>query len=578
MRKLLKFLVYCILFIGLIGICFGTVRDTVRDTVYETVLEAIDPMDVNEEHIYISSSAGAGGDGSITTPYDAPSDINWTTGGDNSIFDWVADGSKVYINLKRGDTFNEELSVQTSGAANAYITIQAYSSGAKPIIKNTINLDDASDWTNSAGNIWYATATTEIGLIMSNNSVIGGAKKWDTSLTTQGDFFSDEGANRLYLYSIENPGTFYTDIECTLGDNTASVSIENDIDYINIYNLHTTLSGHVGIHLWRDNQYINIIGNDISYCGGQEQGAGGGEVRNGGGFTIQDGAKHIVFRHNTVWQNYDGGIAIQGYAVGLDLEDIVMSYNLLYENTYNLEIWGAEVTSSFTDIYFVHNACLDAGGWSQAQRADQQAQSLRITRFLGSVSNVQIKNNLISGATSLGTSALLYTYNVDQGFDLLDVDYNSYYTYNNSDTVWHTDSTDFTLSEFAGYKTASSQDANSLNSNPDITSIGKLETGSLALNTGVVISGINNGSEQDIWGNATDSTPNIGVYQGTGYVCDIPDGYEQLVDGNGDNIYDNDGECIVVPSGATIYWNTPRTDYWADTRTSLWSTARNATP
>ena len=36
------------------------------------------------------------------------------------------------------------------------------------------------------------------------------------------------------------------------------------------------------------------------------------------------------------------------------------------------------------------------------------------------------------------------------------------------------------------------------------------------MNTGLVVAGVNDGGELDIWGNVTDGTPNIGAYQGKG--------------------------------------------------------------
>ena len=91
-----------------------------------------------DQNIYISSTASPGGDGSLSSPYNSFSNINWTTSGDNSIFDWVAAGDDVFINLKRGETFSESLTVNTSGAENHPIVIQPYDTGDDPIIQNTI--------------------------------------------------------------------------------------------------------------------------------------------------------------------------------------------------------------------------------------------------------------------------------------------------------------------------------------------------------------------------------------------------------------------------------------------------------
>ena len=85
-------------------------------------------------NIYINSSAGSGGDGSESSPYDQLSDINWSAGGDNSIYHWVAAGDDVFIKLACGSSWSETLTVGTSGASGHPITIQSYGEGDAPLI------------------------------------------------------------------------------------------------------------------------------------------------------------------------------------------------------------------------------------------------------------------------------------------------------------------------------------------------------------------------------------------------------------------------------------------------------------
>jgi len=89
----------------------------------------------NFPDIYIDGASG--GDGSLATPYSDFASINWTTGGDNSVFDAVAADKDVTINLKKGVTWREQLTVGCSGSAAHPITIQAYGSGADPIISGS---------------------------------------------------------------------------------------------------------------------------------------------------------------------------------------------------------------------------------------------------------------------------------------------------------------------------------------------------------------------------------------------------------------------------------------------------------
>ena len=99
--------------------------------------------------IYIDEGVGGTHVGSIANPYDDFADINWTTGGDNSIFDWYAgaEDASVTINLMEGDEWLETLTVGASGSATYPIIIKSYGAGAKPIINGA---DEVETWTEAA--------------------------------------------------------------------------------------------------------------------------------------------------------------------------------------------------------------------------------------------------------------------------------------------------------------------------------------------------------------------------------------------------------------------------------------------
>ena len=85
-----------------------------------------------DQNIYIDSGADPGGDGSYGSPYDAVGDINWTTGGANSIYDWVAADHDVFVNFAGGGSYTSGLGVLESGVEGHPITIRPYGSGDKP--------------------------------------------------------------------------------------------------------------------------------------------------------------------------------------------------------------------------------------------------------------------------------------------------------------------------------------------------------------------------------------------------------------------------------------------------------------
>ena len=88
---------------------------------------------------YVDCAAGAGGDGSIGTPWDAIADVNGAT---------FSAGDNVYF--KKGCTFRETLTVPSNG-----VTFGAYSTGAKPIISGDVD----SSGTHSEGDNDYGIDT-----------------------------------------------------------------------------------------------------------------------------------------------------------------------------------------------------------------------------------------------------------------------------------------------------------------------------------------------------------------------------------------------------------------------------------
>jgi hypothetical protein len=80
-----------------------------------------------DKNIYLDN--GGPGAGTEAYPYGSFSEIKWTT-----IAGWVAAGDTVFINLKRGAEWSEQLEIGAIGAPGRPIIIKAYGTGADPII------------------------------------------------------------------------------------------------------------------------------------------------------------------------------------------------------------------------------------------------------------------------------------------------------------------------------------------------------------------------------------------------------------------------------------------------------------
>ena len=107
----------------LFGILFSIVFFAGTSFAQVGALLALGPINFGmqlPQNIYLDNS-GTGGDGSIENPYGPFSEINWAT-----IADWVAAGGKVIINLKRGVTWSEQLTIGAIGTSGSPITIKPY--------------------------------------------------------------------------------------------------------------------------------------------------------------------------------------------------------------------------------------------------------------------------------------------------------------------------------------------------------------------------------------------------------------------------------------------------------------------
>ncbi|GAJ10539.1 unnamed protein product, partial [marine sediment metagenome] len=114
-------------------------------------------------NIYIDADAAGSGVGSQLDPYAGFDEINWTTTGDNSVFDYYdgAPSESVRVRLQRDDTWNDFF-VQMEGGVSGYpLIFQPYGTGAKPKIKYSYMW---GAWEEDAGDggspLWFTDFTT----------------------------------------------------------------------------------------------------------------------------------------------------------------------------------------------------------------------------------------------------------------------------------------------------------------------------------------------------------------------------------------------------------------------------------
>src|SRR5574340_981799 len=156
--------------------------------------------------IHIDSNASGGGDGSISLPFNVFSQINWTTAASA-----ISSGGLVNINLKRTSHWRDLLSTGASGVTGRPIVVQAYGTGAKPII-NGASL--VTGWTPSGaglGSTWQATCGAAAANLCMINSIYRFAGASATALNN-GEWFKS-GTTLYFRWDAGNPDTLGVVVE-----------------------------------------------------------------------------------------------------------------------------------------------------------------------------------------------------------------------------------------------------------------------------------------------------------------------------------------------------------------------------
>lgn len=207
---------------------------------------------------YVANAGNDGNAGTLASPWQTMTPVNAVS---------FSPGDRILFN--RGDTFRGFLQMTSSGTAANWITYGAYGAGNKPRIWGSKDASSTADWINTGSNLWRTAVTirTDIANIIFNSTNSCGVKR--TTLggcLAQGNFYADGSTSYVYLYSVSNPGTFYSHIELAgvYGENTIGIYSRN---YIIIENLDVRHSHNNGIILSGAN-YVTMQNNDISWCGG----------------------------------------------------------------------------------------------------------------------------------------------------------------------------------------------------------------------------------------------------------------------------------------------------------------------
>ena len=372
-------------------------------------------------------------------------------------------------------------------------------------------------------NVWQADITADdIGNVIFNDEALIGVKKSELAqLSSQGDFYYDSTAHILYVYSTSNPGSYYSQIEAA--KYLSGVLIDGK-DYITVQDLDIRYWAKNGVHLngfTTSVDGVTIQRNQISYIGG---GYESGTTREGNGIQVYDNVTNAAIKQNVISQVYDGAITLQSGAA-VTATGNVFNHNILSDSEYCFELGSIHADAAMSGNIVANNACITPGdGWGHSQRADATGNGFQLWGLNPADVGTAFSNNIVY-------NPVLYSvFRSTASWPGVSLDYNLFYP--DGANAFRVNATSYT---FADWKTATSQDANSISADPLFTNAPTdftLLPTSPAIGKGVAVAGLHDTAGQtDYYGNslpaATSGTvPTIGAeaFQAVKWVYGVDDG------------------------------------------------------
>ncbi len=459
-----------------VALCFGllTLSAISVCTLFTPVVEA---QSYTETHYVCSSGNGAGlTDGtSWANCFDGFSDIAWDGETEDSDDNEVGPNDKLELRDDDG-VYREQLTVGASGLSGKPITI-GVESGDSPIISGA---DIVSTWSDETGNVWSAALATE-----PNQVFFDETRGTEETGACPGDLNVDQEwcwvTSTLYQYSTSDPDTRYTS-PGTEASQRAINFLTNSKANILVKDLKIIYSNEAGIAVKYGAstnctfQNIDLASNaldGISFAIAASSTIRNSNIYDNGNHGIQfyDTGGGNIAEHNTIHDNCVIGVDKEQVVFQVGQNGDIVRYNYLYGQT-NRGIVAQQ--SSNNQVYYniidqtSQNQNAQAGlqaydatnpvnnnlFYNNTVYADDTAIFKVGVAVINGDGNV-VKNNIFSG--DFGT-----TIAIDATATNTVSDYNVF----DPDSVGTNYKWQGTSYNFSDWKTQSSQDANSTESDP----------------------------------------------------------------------------------------------------------------
>jgi len=350
-----------------------------------------------------------------------------------------------HILFKRGDTWRELLAISSSGAAGNPIVVDAYGSGAAPIISGA-DLIPPTAWTQCSScpsKVWQAQVSTQPNIVMFNGTS-GTAESSMSGLTAAGDWYWK--ANVLYVWCATSPGASYTNPGVEAGSRKLVVDLSG-LAYVTLQTLQLTggngipTNGVIYAHEQNGAVPHDLVLNNLVVANGAGHGVHLEDCNNcqmqslsisgmgsDGISLVSLDVTHPVTSgsvvDNTVTTSHHDGIATYGCAIGgscqgtsepkgLFISGIKISNNIIHDNGEGIYLqWTNGSTVSANTVY--HNtdttdAAAEGGGVELEASSNNVIQENLIYTNRGD--GVELSNDAGAGSTLTGASGNVLQYN-----------------------------------------------------------------------------------------------------------------------------------------------------------------------
>ena len=232
----------------------------------------------------------------------------------------------------------------------------------------------------------------DVGNIIFGDEDECGVKVWNKEdLTAQGQYWYDEDARVVYVYSEQNPSARYGRVECALRRHIINQGNRSWVIYENLWLRYGAAHGIGG-----GNTAHTIIRDcDFSYIGGGDQYGGGRTVRFGNAVEFWGNAHDHLVERCRFWEIYDAALTNQSGGAVVRQFNIIYRNNVIWNSEYSFEYWNRPEASETFNIQFINNTCVNAGwGWGHTQRADPSGRHLCFYNSPAQARDIIIRNNI----------------------------------------------------------------------------------------------------------------------------------------------------------------------------------------